>query len=377
MKPLDGIVVLEFSQFMAGPSAGLRLADLGARVIKIERPETGEAGRNIATKNMYLDGSSLVFHTANRNKESFTANLKDKEDLKKVNSLIAKADVLTHNFRPGVMEKIGLDYDSVVQINPKLVYATVTGYGRKGEWIAKPGQDLLIQAISGLTHLSGNQNDLPTPFGAAAVDMLCGTHLVQGILAALIKRTKTDKGAWVEVSLLESAIDFQLEIFTTFLNNGKKPPLRSKTNNAHALLEAPYGIYGTSDGHIAISMGPFGILLNILGLSEELHDLDTFINRDELKEEISNALQKKSTKEWLVELQPKGLWCSEVNNYHQILGSEEFKELAMKQEVKLLDGTQFYTTRCPIRINDETLLSSKPAPSVGEHTERITQEFNI
>ena len=125
MLPLEGITVLEFAQFMAGPSAGLKMADLGARVIKIERPKTGEAGRQIALKNLFIDESSMVFHTANRNKQSYAANLKDADDLERVKKLIAQADVMTHNFRPGVMEKIGLDYDTVHSINPKIIYGVV------------------------------------------------------------------------------------------------------------------------------------------------------------------------------------------------------------------------------------------------------------
>ena len=125
---LEGITVLEFAQFMAGPSAGLKMADLGARVIKIERPGSGEAGRQIALKNIYIDESSMVFHTANRNKLSFGADLKDPNDLAKVKQLIAQADVMTHNFRPGVMEKIGLDYDTVASINPRIIYGVVSGY---------------------------------------------------------------------------------------------------------------------------------------------------------------------------------------------------------------------------------------------------------
>jgi CoA:oxalate CoA-transferase len=151
--PLDGLTVLEFAQYMAAPSAGLRLADLGARVIKIERPKTGEGGRQVAIKNLFVDGDSLVFHTINRNKESFAADLKIPEDLASVKQLIARADVLTHNFRPGVMEKIGLDWESVRQMNPRIVYGEVTGYGSEGPWKDKPGQDLLLQSLSGLTWL--------------------------------------------------------------------------------------------------------------------------------------------------------------------------------------------------------------------------------
>ena len=164
----------------------------GARVIKIERPKSGGLSA-VGHLKSFVDGDSLVFHTINRNKESYAANLKDSEDLEQVKELILKADVLTHNFRPGVMEKIGLDYDSVRQLNSQLVYAEVTGYGRTGPWREKPGQDLLVQSLSGLTWLSGNRDAGPTPMGVAVVDILCGAHLVQGILAALIRRGKYGK----------------------------------------------------------------------------------------------------------------------------------------------------------------------------------------
>lgn len=197
-RPLAGLVVLEFSQFMAGPTAGLRLADLGARVIKIERPGSGEGGRQIAIKNIFVDDSSLVFHTINRNKESYAADLKNVEDLEAIRKLIAKADVITHNFRPGVMEKIGLDYANVRTLNPKIIYATVTGYGQEGPWAKKPGQDLLVQSMSGLTWLSGSDGDNPVPFGLAVIDMYCATHLTQGILAALLKRSVRSRPYWLK-----------------------------------------------------------------------------------------------------------------------------------------------------------------------------------
>ncbi|AWV96740.1 CaiB/BaiF CoA transferase family protein [Arcticibacterium luteifluviistationis] len=376
-KPLEGIIVLEFSQFMAGPSAGLRLADLGARVIKIERPKTGEAGRQIATKNMFQDGSSLVFHTTNRNKESYAANLKSPEDLEKIKKLISKADVITHNFRPGVMEKIGLRYEQVKEINPRLIYATITGYGTKGEWKSKPGQDLLVQSLSGLTQLTGNNSDAPTPMGVAVVDMLCGTHFVQGIIAALIQRAKTNKGTWVAVNLLESAIDFQLEILTTYLNNGQEKPVRSETNNAHVLLQAPYGLYQTSDGYIAIAMGKLTELFNILKISETTLLEEPFENRNEIKEILAKNLINQTADKVLNLLQSEEIWCSVVNNYHEFLNSKEFEELKMRQEVKLQNGKKLSTTRCPIRINGQLLNSETPAPRVGEHSEKLNLEFEL
>src|SRR5215469_175065 len=255
MRPLEGLTVLEFAQYMAAPSAGLRLADLGARVIKIERPNSGEGGRQIAIKNLFLDGDSLVFHTINRNKESFAVDLKKADDLAAVNRLIARADVMTHNFRPGVMERIGLDWESVRQLNPRLVFGEVTGYGQEGPWKDKPGQDLLVQSLSGLKWLSGNAVQGPVPMGLAVVDILCGSHLVQGILASLIRRAKIGKGAYVQVSLLESILDFQFEVLTTHLADDGRLPQRSKRSNAQAYLAAPYGIYPTQDGYLALAMG--------------------------------------------------------------------------------------------------------------------------
>lgn len=378
--PLEGILVLEFAQFMAGPSAGLRLADLGARVIKIERPKSGEAGRQIALKNLFLDGSSLVFHTANRNKESYTANLKDTEDLKRVKKLIAKADVMTHNFRPGVMEKIGLDYKTVKEINPQLIYATVTGYGTEGVWAKKPGQDLLIQSMSGFAKLSGNKDDDPVPVGAAVSDIITGTHLTHGILASLLKREKTKKGALVAVSLLESTLDFQFEAITTYLNDGHQKPVRAKQGNAHAYLAAPYGIYKTKDGYIALAMGSLTNLGRILQNPEleSYKDSNTwFEERDEIMDILRSVLIKKQTEYWLHLLEPEGVWCSDVYDYKTLMSHEAYKVLKMDQKLPLLSGKNVHTTRCPIRLNNERLFASKPAPRVGQHTESICKEFNL
>ena len=379
-RPLEGITILEFCQFMAGPSAGLRLADLGARVIKIERPVHGEGGRQIAIKNLFVDGSSLVFHTVNRNKESFAANLKDPGDLALVKKLIAQADVITHNFRPGVMEKIGLDYLAVKAIHPGIIYAVITGYGKEGPWCKKPGQDLLVQCMSGLANLSGDAGDDPTPFGLAVADIVTGTHLVHGILAALVRRGKTKQGALVEVSLLESMIDFQFELITTHLNDGRKLPQRAKKGNAHAYLSAPYGIYKTKDGYIALAMGRHMDLAEIIGCPGLLEFSDKalwFTRRDEIMEILGTHLLAKTTQEWLGMLDPAGVWASDVFCYRDLLQHEAYKVLEMDQVLNLPGGAHVHTTRCPIRINDERIFASQPAPKIGQHTEDIMKEFNL
>jgi len=378
MKPLDGLIVLEFCQFLAGPSAGLKLADMGARVIKIERPIKGEACRQLSIKDLFVDHSSLLFHTINRNKESFAADLKNPSDLALVKKLIAKADIVTHNFRPGVMDKIGLTFADVLAINPQIIYAVVTGYGNKGPWAAKPGQDLLVQSLSGLTWLSGRKSDGPVPFGLAVADLMCGNHLVQGILTALLKRAKTHKGVLVEVSLLESALDIQFEAITTFLNNGEKLPIRGDVKgSAHAFLSAPYGIYQTKDGYISLAMGDLSIIAKFLDLNLDQYadKKKWFICRDQIRNLINIKLQEKNTQDWLKILQDQGFWCERVLNYKELNQQSFVQELQLKQTIINKNGKQIVTTRNPIRFDGELILNSKAAPEVGEHNKLINAQF--
>jgi CoA:oxalate CoA-transferase len=371
--PLQGLTVLEFSQYLSGPSAGLRLADLGARVIKIERPGTGDACRKLAIKNLWADdGSSLLFHTINRNKESFTADLKDPHDVALVKKLIAKADVVTHNFRPGIMEKVGLDYASVKAIKPTIIYAVISGYGKVGPWKDRPGQDLLIQSISGLAYTSANHEDNPTPFGIAIADIICGAHMVQGILAALIRRQKKGIGALIELSLLESLLDFQFELLTTYYTNNKLPQ-RSKLNNAQPLLGAPYGLYQTTDGFIAIAMVEISKLAGALDCDalKRFTQQDVFKHRDEIKDILVDFLRGKSSSYWLEKLHRAGIWAMELLDWKAMTAHPAYKTLMMEQKIRTAKGHEFLTTRCPITINGERLYSSMPAPILGEHTTKI------
>jgi CoA:oxalate CoA-transferase len=380
-RPLEGLLVLEFCQFLAGPSAGLKLADLGARVIKIERPNTGDACRQLAIKNLFIDQDSLLFHTINRNKESYAADLKNPEDLECVKKLLQHADVMTHNFRPGVMEKIGLDYDSVRLLNSKIIYGMVTGYGSKGPWANKPGQDLLVQSMSGLAYLSGNSIEGPVPFGLSVSDIMCGNHLAQGILAGLIKRGKTKESVLIEVSLLESTLDLQFEVLTTYLNDGGKLPQRSAVNGSgHAYLSAPYGIYKTANGHIALAMGNLIAICRLIGcnISEVYVNSESgFSERDKILALLSITLEKDTNEFWLNLLEPEGFWCSAVLNYQEATSLDVYKSLAIQQELKLSTGKTIQTTRLPIQINGEKLCSDKAAPQLGVQNEIINQEFNL
>lgn len=379
MKLLQGLLVVDFSQFLSGPSASLRLADFGARVIKIERPGCGDICRTLYTSDIIVNGDSTIFHAINRNKESYQANLKDEYDLAKIKKLLQSADILVHNFRPGVMERIGLSYSEVKKLNPRLVYACINGYGSEGNWKDMPGQDLLLQAVSGITHLSADKDDNPTPMGVAAADIISGTHLVQGILAAIFTRFTTGEGSLIEVSMLESLLDFQFEVLTCFYNDGNELPGRSAVNNGHAYLPAPYGIYKTLDGYLALAMGQIpqlGLLLGCRELVSYKSPSLWFENRDEIKSILKDHLQNKPTQQWLAVLEKADIWCAEVFDYDMLTSQEGYKVLDMEQEI-VINNTSFKTTRCPIRVDGEILKSSKGSPSLGEHNDIIDKEFSL
>ncbi|MCP2028343.1 crotonobetainyl-CoA:carnitine CoA-transferase CaiB-like acyl-CoA transferase [Flavobacterium sp. HSC-32F16] len=376
MKPLEDYLIVDFSQFLSGPSASLRLADMGARVIKIEKPGTGDICRTLYTSDLIMNGESSVFHTINRNKESFAIDFKQPEELQKLKKLLAKADVVMHNFRPGVMERIGLSYDDVKAINPTVVYASISGFGNHPELKNLPGQDLLLQSLTALTWLSGNQEDGPVPMGLSIVDMLAGAHLAQGILAALYRKATQNMGGTVQVSMLESAFDFQFETITTFFNDGGELPVRTKTNNAHAYLGAPYGIYQTKNGYLALAMGSIPVLASLLKCDELLQFPENkFTLRDEIKNILASHLLTQETQFWLDILEPADIWCAGVLNYEQLFREDGFKVLEFTQQVEMLDGYSYKTTRCPIKIDGENFTSGKGSPKLGQDNERIIKEF--
>lgn len=377
-RPLDGIVVLDFSQFLSGPSASLRLADLGARVIKIERPESGDICRAHYVANTELEGESTLFHAINRNKQSFAADLKDDSQLEEVRRLIDKADVVMHNFRPGIMERLGLDYESARSIKGDIIYGTISGYGTEKPWSGKPGQDLLLQSLGGLTWLSGNAGDGPVPMGLAIADIYAGAHLVQGILACLVRRGISGEGGLVQVSMLESILDFQFEPLTVYFQDGGEEARRTKTNNAHAYLGAPYGIYATADGYLALAMASIPVLSELLDCEALLDYPDPsswFEQRDAIKTILAGHLARQTTAHWLGILEPADIWCADVFDWHRLRAHDGYQVLGMEQTVRKGNGFEYRTTRCPIRINGERLCDEQGSPDIGEHNKTIREEF--
>ncbi|NPD14765.1 CoA transferase [Xinfangfangia sp. D13-10-4-6] len=379
--PLDGLLVLDMSQFLSGPYCSLRLADLGARVIKIERPDGGDLSRRLYLSDTEIGGDSTIFHAINRGKESLAINMKDPGDLAALKKLIARADVLIQNFRPGVIERLGLDYNAVRAINPGLVYASISGYGDEGPWVMRPGQDLLAQARSGLMWLNGDEGQGPVPFGLAVADMLAGAACCQGILAGLVRKGLKGQGMHVQTSLMEALIDFQFEVLTTHLNDGRRVPKRSEFRSAHAYLSAPYGVYQAKDGWLAIAMTPIARLADLMGIETLAPYCDdpkaAFAQRDTIKRLIADKVATGTVDHWLSLLEPADIWCAKVLDWPELLASEGMRVLDMLHTVTREDGVSIETTRLPMRLNGHRPARPGAAPLIGAHSTAIRKEFDL
>ncbi len=379
--PLSGLLVVDMSQFLSGPYCSLRLMDLGARVIKIERPDGGDLSRRLYLSDTEIGGDSTIFHAINRAKESLAIDLKNADDLAALRKLLQSADVVIQNFRPGVIERLGLDYAKVKAINPRIVFCSISGYGNEGPWVSRPGQDLLAQSRSGVMWLNGDEGQGPVPFGLAIGDMLAGAAAAQGILAALVRRGVTGKGSHVETSLLEALVDLQFEVLTTHLNDGLRLPKRSDFRSAHAYLSAPYGVYPAADGYLAIAMTPIPKLADLLKMDELAMFRDDpsswFTARDAIKALIAKRISEKTIDEWLAILEPADIWCAKVLDWKELMESDGFQHLDMLQTVSRDDGVSIHTTRSPLRIDGVRPTFDRAAPRIGEQSAAIRAEFGL
>ena len=375
-RPLHGLRVLDFSQFLSGPLCSLRLADLGATVTKVEREGTGDLCRNLYISDTDIGGANSLFHAINRNKQSLAVDLRKPEDKARLQGLIPHVDVVIQNFRPGVIERLGFGHDDVRKLNPSIIYGSISGYGESGPWKDLPGQDLLAPARSGLLWLTGDRDHAPMPMGLAAADMMAGNVLAQGILAALVRRGITGQGALVQTSLFEAMLDFQFEVLTTYLNDGHRLPQRSALNGAHAYLGAPYGVYRTSDGWLALAMIPslerLCTLLGITSLERFYGDQQALMTqRDVIKAVLAERLLSATTQHWLSILQPADIWCSQVLDWAQMRDTDAYRILDMEQQIVRDVQVELHTLRSPIRIDGATLKSPVAAPVLGQDNARV------
>ncbi|NGM70503.1 CoA transferase [Natronolimnobius sp. AArcel1] len=373
--PLDGIRIADFTQMMQGPWATQKLADMGADVVKIERPG-GEWERFLEAGGETLEGTSPFFLAMNRNKRSIELDLKRERGQKLAREFVADADVVVENFRPGVMERFGLDYETVSEQNPDIIYVSASGFGPDGPYVDRPGQDLLLQAMSGLARYTGRRDDPPTPVGTAVVDEHAASLIALHTTMALFHRERTDEGQRVDVNLFNAALDLQCQELTAVLNLEREFE-RSEEGIAQAWLDAPYGIYETADGYVAIAMAPLETVSDALDLEElaEYAAADAYERRDEIKRLLEAETRTRATDDLVEALLAVDVWVAPVNDFHDVAEDPQVKHNEMLIELEHPDGGTFTTTGSPVDYSKTPATVRTNPPAAGEHTRELLTEL--
>ena len=372
--PLEGLRIADFSQLAQGPFSTQILGDLGADIIKIE-PLTGDWMRHWSMGNVYLNGHGISYLTLNRNKRSIALDLKNPKGNEAALRLIGASDALTENFRPGVMDRLGLGYEELHQRFPELIYVASSGFGPTGPYLKRPGQDLLAQAISGTTYLAGHADGPPVAAAVGVSDFVAGFHIVIGVLAGIYGRTQHGIGQRVDVNLLDSTLHLFIQELAVYLNGGGLPQ-RSRAGVPSAYLGAPYGFYETRDGYIAISMNPIGKLAELTGVPgyEGVTETQNMERRDEIVEDFRKAFPAKTTQEWLDLLLPANIWCAPVQDFADLERDPQVAENEMIIEWDHPEAGKVRTTGVAIKFSETPGGVYRHAPILGEHTVELLRE---
>jgi crotonobetainyl-CoA:carnitine CoA-transferase CaiB-like acyl-CoA transferase len=373
---LQDVKIVAFTQFLLGPAAVQYLADMGADVVKVEPPRGGWE-RGWSGGDTWLDGVSAFFLLAHRNNRSLTLDLKHPDGVAAAKRIVAEADVVVTNFRPGVMDRLGLGYADLKAVKPDLIYALASGYGSDSPHRGLPGQDLLLQAMTGLAAVTGHGDQPPIASGAAIVDQHAATLLAMGVLGALHHRSRTGEGQQVEVTMVEAALDLQTEPVVYRLNGGtvEKP----SEPVASAFHEGPYGIYPTADGHVALSLSPIKPLRAALGSPESLAPFEdpsvAFEHREAIYAAIRPLLEGYTRAELVELLRGKGVWCAPVNNYEEALADPVVAHLDPLMTIDHPDAGEVRLLRHPIRYGSGQATVRRNPPQLGEHTDEVLREL--
>ncbi len=368
--PLDGIRVLDFTALLQGPLATQVLADLGADVVKLEKQE-GEWMRQWGIFASRTHGETDAFLAFNRNKRSVAIDLRDPGDLERVLELADMADVVVENFRPGVMDRLGLGYEALRKRNPRLIYAASSGYGRTGPYASRPGQDYLVQALTGAMWLTGRSSDPPFLMGPAVTDQYTGLHLVVGILAALQHRNRTGQGQRMDVDLLSCALALQQQELTVYLNHHNSFE-RPQENLGHPGITAPSGIYRTADGYLLLAMCPCPKLGGILGV-DWLAGYDTLEKMYEARDTVYRLLaahfSTRPTAHWIELLSASDVWCAPVRSYDDLEDDPQIVHKKIFWDVPYADtGKTYRTVGSPFSFSASPVSVRCGAPRAGQHT---------
>ncbi|MCP5082561.1 MAG: CoA transferase [Alphaproteobacteria bacterium] len=382
-KPLSHIRVLDLTRILAGPWATQLLADLGAEVIKIERPGEGDDtrlwGPPFIENADGSDGDAAYFLSANRGKKSVAIDIAKPEGQNLVRQLALKSDVFIENFKLGGLAKYGLDYASLSAANPRLVYCSITGFGQDGPYAKRAGYDFMIQGMSGLMSITGEADGMPLKVGVAVSDLFTGLYACNGIQAALIERERSGEGTHIDMSLLDSQIAALANQNTNYLVSGNAP---GRMGNAHPNI-VPYQGFETADGHIILAIGnnrQFGKFCEIAGLDGVPGDPRYADNRQrvahraELVAIVAEAMKQRTTAGWIEVLEAASVPCGPINGIDDVFADPHVMHRNLKVSASREDGTQTPTVANPIRFSGEQLVSDNPVPALGSDTDAVLKD---
>ena len=382
--PLKGIRVLELARVLAGPWAGQMLADLGADVIKVENPAGGDDTRHWGPPFLTgADGETLgaaYFHGTNRGKRSVTADLKDAGDLDFVRRLVARSDVLIENFKTGGLEKYGLDYETLCQVNPRLVYCSITGFGHTGPYAHKAGYDYIIQGMSGFMSITGEPDGQPMKAGTAIADLFTGIYAASAIQAALIHVMKTGQGQHIDMALLDSQAAILANQNMNYLATGVSP---QRMGNRHPNI-SPYEVVPTSDGHLILAVGndgQFARLCTILGLEDMIDDPDFATNRarvgnrQRVHERIAERTGTLTRADLLDRCEANAVPVGPINSIGEMFDDPQIRARGLRLELDDGHGTAIPGVASPMRLSATPLRQDRPSPRLGEHNDEVRAEL--
>jgi len=376
MGVLTGYRVLDCSIAMAGPFAAQRLGDLGADVIKVE-PVTGEWQRHTAAGGATGNRVNVSFLSLNRNKRSLAVDLKSDEGKAILLDLVKTADVFLQNYRPGVAERLGVDYDTLSAINPKLVYVSMSGYGEDGPYRDRPGQDLVLQGMSGAMLSAGREGEPPTPAGQYLVDAVTAYTAFEGALAALLHRERTGEGQRVDVNMLDAITTLQMQELSVFTVAGK-PQARSAEPHAHVYIRSPYGAFATSDGYIIVAFPPLKKLGEVIGepsFLEMNEEVDGWARRDEVFAKTRDRLKTRTSAEWLAAFEAADIWAGPVYGYAELVEDPQIRHNGTFVEYEHPTEGPVKTPGFPFRMSKTQPEVSRGAPVTGENTREILADI--
>ena len=375
---LSGYRVLDCSIAMAGPFAAQRLGDLGAEIIKVE-PVTGEWQRQVAAGGAKGNVINVSFLSLNRNKKSIAINLKSEEGMLVLKKLVESADVFLQNYRPGVAKRLGVDYETLKRIKDDIVYVSISGYGESGPYVDRPGQDMLLQALSGAMMSSGRSDQPPTPAGQFLVDAVTAAASSEATIAALLHRERTGKGQLVSVNMLDVITTLQMQEISVH-TVGHVEQKRSAQPHGHSFIRAPYGVFATADDYIALAFPSLKLLGELIGEDSFLNyddENDSWKYRDEIFELTQKGLRARGAKDWLEIFRANGIWAGEVYGYKELVADPQIAHNGTFVEYDHPTEGRVKAPGFPYKFSETPPQVYMGAPQVGEHTNEILVELGF